>query len=166
MYLFVDNLDRLGFKEPATSCTHLLPNMKSLSRIAQAYIWSVLLVGAVVGIWQLRQITIQHSWILLLCCGLAALLQTFKTVGVTARTNYHSTLIVVGFVLISRLRLETGSWSEDQLFAELRHAPLYEKHPPERLIPFAKVDDAFVAVRLSTDVCIPPTNVEVDCAVD
>lgn len=100
MCLFVDNVDRLGFKEPATSCTHLLPNMKSLSRIAQTYIWSVLLVGAVVGIWQLRQTTIQHSWILLLCCGLAALLQTFKTVGVTARTNYHSSLIVVGFALV------------------------------------------------------------------
>jgi len=77
--------------------------MKSLSRLAQAYISSILLLGAVVGIWQLRQFAIpynQYSWILLLCCGLAALLQTFRTVGVTARTYYHSSLIVVGFALV------------------------------------------------------------------
>jgi len=99
----VDNFASLSCKEPDAGCAQLLQYMKSLSRLAQAYISSILLLGAVVGIWQLRQFAIpynQYSWILLLCCGLAALLQTFRTVGVTARTYYHSSLIVVGFALV------------------------------------------------------------------
>lgn len=56
-----------------------------------------------------------------------------------------------------------GTAKSTEVTPFLRHCPLMSlTHPPERMIPFEKVEDAEVDVRLRAVDCIPPANVEVE----
>jgi len=61
--------------------------MKSLSRTAQIYRLSILLIGSILFGWQLSRLTNLDWWILLCSCGIVALLQTLKIVQQPAETD-------------------------------------------------------------------------------
>ena len=74
--------------------------MKSLSRIAQIYICTILASGAgLLGI-QVSHLHITNLPMFCTICGMAAVLQTLKTIGVTARSSYNLSWILYGFVFV------------------------------------------------------------------
>ena len=74
--------------------------MKTLSPVAQMYISSILVVGAGLFGWQLSQLNSNHLWVLLFSCAMAALFQTLKVIGVTARTSYNLSWVLYGFAFV------------------------------------------------------------------
>jgi len=74
--------------------------MKTLSRVAQIYISSILMVGAGLFGWQLSQLNRNHLWVMLFSCAMAALFQTFKVIGVTVRTSYNLSWVLYGFAFV------------------------------------------------------------------
>ena len=75
--------------------------MKQLSTQAKLYVSIVIILGAVLTVWQLSNLDSQSLLLLLATCGLASVLQTFKIEGLTERTSYNMSWVVYGFALIS-----------------------------------------------------------------
>ena len=75
--------------------------MKNLTLITKVYILSTLLIGGILGIWQIARVDWSNLGVLLVTSALAAAAQVIKVEGPTSRTNYNISLVFYGFALIA-----------------------------------------------------------------
>lgn len=70
--------------------------MKGLSVQARAYLLTTFVVGGLLGGWQLSRLDLPHWPLLVLACGVAAVLQILKMEGATARSSHNLSWAVYG----------------------------------------------------------------------
>lgn len=70
--------------------------MSSLSFQARAYLLATLVVGSLLGGWQLAQLDLERWPLLVAACVLAAVMQIFKSEGATARSSHNFSWAVYG----------------------------------------------------------------------
>jgi diguanylate cyclase (GGDEF)-like protein/putative nucleotidyltransferase with HDIG domain len=74
--------------------------VKNLTPFARVYIISTLLIGSILGIWQITRVNWSNLGFLLILSALTAVAQVIKVEGPTPRTNYNISFIFYGFAMI------------------------------------------------------------------
>ena len=74
--------------------------MKDFSRQTQVYILSTVIIAGILAAWQFYQTPPEGSYLLLLTCVLASILQGIAVFGTTARSTYSLSWIVYGFIFV------------------------------------------------------------------
>ncbi len=75
--------------------------MKNLTLMTKVYISSTVLIGCILGIWQITKVNWSNLWLLLTLSVLTAVSQVIKVEGPTPRTNYNLSHVFYGFVMIA-----------------------------------------------------------------
>ena len=76
--------------------------MKNLTLITKVYITLTVIIGGILGIWQITKIRNWSTiWLLIILSGITAVTQVIKVEGPTPRTNYNISFVFYGFVLIA-----------------------------------------------------------------
>lgn len=74
--------------------------MGEFSRTTRAYILGIIILSSILAIWQIIQIELTGSWLLLVACIVASFLQSIAVFGATVRSTYSLSWIVFAFILI------------------------------------------------------------------
>ncbi len=74
--------------------------MRDFSRLTQFYILGTALAAGILAIWQFLVLPIEGSFLLLLACGIASVLQGIAVFGTTVRSTYSLSWIVYSFTFV------------------------------------------------------------------